>query len=249
MVQYKTEALVLHSRKYKEADGLLTLLTRHRGKVSAVARGIYKPNSKLRGGVQPFSLNAMMLNAGRSTLHSLSQSDCLEMFLPLRSDLDAMAAASYWAELLENFAMEEQEDPELFRLALSGFYGLAACPEPLMIHALEIRLMKLLGFAPSFRVCAGCGRPLEPAVQYSFAAGAGGLVCSHCRCEGQPVIQIGPPVISLWQGLENISLDKVNRIRPQPEMLSRLGKVSQAWILYQLGRPLKSWQVLKKMEV
>lgn len=249
MVQYKTEALVLHSRKYKEADGLLTLLTRQRGKVSAVAKGIYKPESKLRGGVQPFSLNEMLLNAGRSNLHSLNQSQCLEMFLPLRSDLDAMAAASCWAELLECFAVEEQEDQGMFQLALSGFYGLATNPKPLMLHALEIRLMKQLGYGPSLNVCAGCGAILKASPQISFAAGAGGLVCSQCRCEGLPVISISPAVVSLWQGLENIGLDKIDRIKVQPEVLNRLSKVSQEWIVYQLGRPLKSWQVLKKMEV
>ena len=106
MAQYKTEAIILRCRKYKEADGLVTLLTKERGKVSAVAKSIYKPGSKLRGGVQPFSINEIMLNEGRSSLHRLLQSQCLEMFLPLRQSYEAMAYAAYWAELLETFSLE-----------------------------------------------------------------------------------------------------------------------------------------------
>ena len=110
MVQYKTEAIVLRLRKYREADALVTLLTRERGKVACVAKGIYKPSSKLRGGVQPFSIDEMMLDEGRSSLHTLIQSDCMEMLLPLRQSFEGMTLAAYWAELLENFSQEEMAD-------------------------------------------------------------------------------------------------------------------------------------------
>ena len=95
MPQYKTEAVVLHCRKYREADGLLTLLTSQRGKVSAVARGVYKPGSKLRSGVQPFSVDEMLLNQGRSTLHTLLQSQSAEMFLPLHQNYKTITYTTY----------------------------------------------------------------------------------------------------------------------------------------------------------
>jgi hypothetical protein len=49
---YKAEAIVLRSMVYKEADRILTLFTREEGKVSAVARGVRKTTSRLRGAVQ-----------------------------------------------------------------------------------------------------------------------------------------------------------------------------------------------------
>lgn len=247
MVQYKTEALVLRSRKYKETDGILTLLTHDRGKVSAVAKGIYKPTSKLRGGVQPFSLNEMMLNVGRSNLQTLLQSDCLEMFLPLRQDLDAMTAASYWAELLDVFAMEEQQDDQLFQLALAGFYGLASQPSAMLMHALEIRLIKQLGYGPSLEVCSSCGGQVALNSKVKFSIEAGGLLCPSCMVEHGPVMTINPIIVSLWRSLENISISKLDRIKVQPDVLSRLDKTIKAWIGYHSGKQMKSWQVFKKM--
>ena len=58
---YKTETLVLRSVKYREADSLLTLLTKEKGKVKAIAKGVRKINSRLRGGVQLFTHNQMLL--------------------------------------------------------------------------------------------------------------------------------------------------------------------------------------------
>ncbi|MDD4753342.1 MAG: DNA repair protein RecO, partial [Desulfitobacteriaceae bacterium] len=48
---YSVEALILRARDYGEADKILTLYTREQGKVSAIAKGVRKPKSRLRGGV------------------------------------------------------------------------------------------------------------------------------------------------------------------------------------------------------
>jgi DNA repair protein RecO (recombination protein O) len=247
MVQYITEALVLRSRKYKEADAILTLLTKERGKINAVARSIYKPTSKLRAGVQPYSLNIMQLNAGRSSLQSVNQSECQNMFMPLRNDLSAMAQASYWAELLDCFAMEEQPDDELFQLAIMGFESIANNSSSLLIHALEIRLIRQLGLAPSLDACASCGRSMQEVILRHFSAAAGGMICEHCAGDGDHVVTIKPVAISLWKSLENIRIDKLDRIKVQPDVVQRLDKIIKEWIVYQSGRPMKSWQVFNKM--
>jgi len=46
---YRAEAIVLKTHDFGEADRILTLLTRHFGKVRVVAKGIRKPLARLAG--------------------------------------------------------------------------------------------------------------------------------------------------------------------------------------------------------
>ena len=248
MVQYKTEAIVLRLRKYREADALATLLTRERGKVTGVAKGVYKPSSTLRSGVQPYSINNMMLDAGRSTLHTLIQSESVEMLLPIRQNYEAMAFGAYWSELLENFSQEDLADDGLYQLAKAGFLGLALHAGPLMARALETRLIEQQGLKPDFVLCCHCGSPLGKEKAGWFSPGEGGFLCGSCSKEATGYIRISPAVPGLWQGLENLALDKLDRLSVTDKLLEELGKILRQWITYHTGWPMKTWPMINKME-
>lgn len=63
---YITEAIVLKNQDFIETDKIVTFFARREGKLRAVAKGIKKPNSSLRGAVQPFCFHACTLAAGAS---------------------------------------------------------------------------------------------------------------------------------------------------------------------------------------
>lgn len=63
---YTTPAVVLHRINLGENDKILTLFTRERGKLSAVAKGSRKPISKLAGATELFTHSRMQLAVGRS---------------------------------------------------------------------------------------------------------------------------------------------------------------------------------------
>ena len=248
MVQYKTEAIVLRLQKYREADALVTLLTRERGKITGVARGIYKPTSNLRGGVQPYSINVMMLDAGRSTLHTLIQSECLEMLLPLRHSYEAMALGAYWAELLENFGQEEMADESLYLLAKAGFLGLAVNAGALMGRVLEIRLISQQGLRPDFLFCCRCGNAMDREKAACFSPEEGGFLCGSCSTHTQGQLRVSPSVFGLWQGLENLGLDKLGRVSVSSYQLDELERVLRLWILRHTGKPMKTWSMINKLQ-
>ena len=249
MVQYTTEAIVLRLRKYREADALVTLFTKERGKVTGVAKGIYKPTSSLRGGVQPYSTNQMQLISGRSTLYTIAQSECLEMLLPLRQSIEAMTLGAYWAELLENFGQEEMADDGLYLLAKAGFLGLAIHASPVMACALEIRLIEQQGLRPDFASCCRCGVHLPDEKYRRFSSSEGGFLCEACGAYVQDVIRVNPAIPGIWQGLEKMALDKVDRVSITGYQLEETQKLLRQWIMRQTGKPMKTWQMMKKMEV
>jgi DNA repair protein RecO (recombination protein O) len=241
---YTTEALILRCRRYREADGLLVLLTRERGKVNAVAKGIFKPSSSLRGGVQTFTLSLMQLYAGKS-LHTVTQSQCQEAFLTLREQLDGMLTAACWAELLEALLPEEEADEELFALAVTGFYALAVKAAPLIRRGLEVRLMNALGYEPVLDGCVECQSRFPEDAPVFFSSVRGGLVCGRCRQSGDMLI--GGEAVALWRMLGKMDFGKVGRIKGRPFAIEQLGGVVEAWIAAQVGRPMRSWGVIKTM--
>jgi DNA repair protein RecO (recombination protein O) len=245
MVQYKTEAIVLRSRRYREADALVTLLTKEKGKVTGVAKSVYKPTSKLRGGVQPYSVNDMLLSEGRSSLHTLIQSDCVDILLPIRQSYDAMALGAYWAELLEVFGQEEMADDELYLLGKAGFLGIALNPCDLTRLVLEIRLISQQGLRPDFEHCCRCGKPLGTGPATRFSSADGGFLCRSCEPGTGERVGVNPGVRGLWRGLEGLSLDKVSRLRLDPGQADDLGQVLRRWLARHTGKPLKTWGLIK----
>ena len=63
---YRAEAIVLKTIDFGETDRILTLLTRHFGKVSVVAKGIRKPTSRLAGHAEPLTHATYQLARGRN---------------------------------------------------------------------------------------------------------------------------------------------------------------------------------------
>jgi len=239
---YKTKALVLRSRKYQETDCLLTLLTQKKGKISAIAKGVRKPNSRLRGGVQLFTHNEMLLNEGRN-LDIVTQSECLEAFSIVGTDLEAMAVACYWCELLDSFLPLEQNDEELYTLALAGFHFLALEHQELQVRALEIKLLTSLGYMPSLDKCVFCGQPVEMEKRVFFAVHLGGVLCSACDKEDAMIFSI--EALKAWQQIQRMELSKLNRLKVSKAGLRILDGVLEKFLIYQLDYPLKSRQVLK----
>src|SRR6266478_7361129 len=69
---YKTEAVVLRSIRFGEADRVLHLYTAERGRIGAVAKGIRKTKSRFGGRLEPLSHVELMLHRGSGELHTVT---------------------------------------------------------------------------------------------------------------------------------------------------------------------------------
>lgn len=246
MSVYSTEAVVLRSRKYLEADCLLTLLTKEKGKVAAIAKGVRKTSSKLRGGVQVFTHNDMLLYKGR-TLDTITQSQCLEAFSPLQEDLKAVTAASYWSELLDSLSPEGEGDPQLFQLALAGYHVLCLSANEVVLRGLEIKLLSYLGYKPYLDRCVSCSSLLAEGERITFSVKLGGVLCPHCASTaGQfRTLPFSPEAVQVWQQMLRMELSKLQRLRVSTQGLAILDRVMEGFLLEQLDYPLKSRPLLK----
>src|SRR6266566_5993225 len=102
---YKTEAVVLRSIRFGEADRVLHLYTHDRGRIGAVAKGVRKTKSRFGGRLEPLSHVALLLYEGRE-LDIVTQAEALDHFRVIREDLDRLARATTMLEAVDQVAQE-----------------------------------------------------------------------------------------------------------------------------------------------
>ncbi|HWR40598.1 MAG TPA: DNA repair protein RecO [Patescibacteria group bacterium] len=181
--QYDTEAILLISRDWGEADKLLTFFSREYGKISAVAYGVRRGKNPLRGYLQPFSWLDLSLGFRKNSnaLDTVQQCAVKQAFRPLREDLQKMAQASMLVEIVTELWPEREPEPLVFDLLIAAFALLDLRNPRIVAQAAAWQLLGLAGFSPVCDECVICGAPLLfPAY---FHAAAGGAVCTEC-CSG-----------------------------------------------------------------
>lgn len=82
-----TQGIVLRETNYKEADKILTVLTRDWGKRTVKARGCRRKNSKLTAASQLLVYSELTLSE-RGEFTTLTEADPLEQFWSVRQDLE-----------------------------------------------------------------------------------------------------------------------------------------------------------------
>jgi DNA repair protein RecO (recombination protein O) len=181
---YRDEAIVLRTQKLGEADRIVTLLTRERGRVRAVAKGVRRTTSRLGARVEPFMHVDVQLYEGRS-LDVVTQAETLGPYgSAIATDYARYTAGTAMLETAERLTETEGEPAlQLFLLLTGGLRTLAGGRHGpgLVLDAFILRALSVAGWAPSFTDCARCGA-VGP--HRAFAVAMGGSVCSQCRPAG-----------------------------------------------------------------
>ena len=118
----KTLEIVLRRSDFGEADRIINLLTPN-GKVSAMARGVRKPKSKLAGGIEFFALNEIVLIEGKSEMRTLSSARMREFFGEILKDFERTEFA-YQAIKTVSWLCEQIESDDFFEILLTVFRSL-----------------------------------------------------------------------------------------------------------------------------
>ena len=249
---YNTEALILKARDWGEADQLVTLFSRDRGKLVAAAKGIRKPQSRLRGGAQVLSHSELMLHTGRS-MDRITGSQSIHGF-NLGDSLDKLTCGMYWADLLDRILPEREANLPIYELALKGMAGLEAADSnrfPLEAFSLffEWNLINLMGYQPCLDCCVLCREPqeLEREREFAFSAAEGGLVCRSCSREANRRIRLTAPTLAILRRWSAISFNHFNRIAVSPTSRQEINTVVESVLRYHLERDLPSRGFLNRL--
>ncbi len=237
---FRVEGVVLRHSDWGETDRLLTLYTRERGKVRAIAKGARKIRSRKAGHLEPFTRVTLQLARGHD-LPIVTQADTLDAYLPIHENLVMTSQAAYIVELLDRFTYEDDtENYGIFQLLTEVLSRLEKEPDPwLAIRYYEVRLLDLLGYRPHWFECANCGREIKAEDQY-FSAARGGVLCPACG-RGQPdVWPLSVEALKYLRHFQRSTYSEAQRARPAPEVRTEVESLLQRYVTYLLERALNS---------
>jgi len=245
---FRLEAVVLRHADWGEADRLLTLYTRERGKVRAIAKGARKIRSRKAGHLEPFTRVTIQLAKGRDLL-IVTQAETVEAYLPLREDLVKTATASYIVELLDRFTYEdESENHALFRLLAETLGRIATGPDPwLAVRFYEMRLLDGLGFRPQLFECANCGNAIQ-AVDQFFSPAQGGVLCPRCGAGLPGAWAVSMEVLKYLRHFQRSSYNETRRAHPEPQVRKEIETLVQGYLTYLLERGLNTPEFMRKIQ-
>jgi DNA repair protein RecO (recombination protein O) len=250
MKAYRVHALVIRSRAFMEADRLVTLFSRERGKIQAVARGARRPRNRFSGSTGVFTFGIFHLFGGKN-LENLSSVEVLEPFGDLREDLDKIAYASYFAELVDKSLEDGQVQEDMFTLLLQAFHVLDAGMDPRRTaRAFEIRLLMLQGLQPELNRCVHCGVVLDRAGgRVNLSAAQGGVLCAECRQPEDQCIQVSRGSVEMLKRLAATELSKLSMLRCNVEMEHDLERMLRAFLSHYIDRPIPTRAFLETVQM
>ena len=244
---YRVEAVVLRHSDWGEADRLLGLFTREKGKLRVIAKGARKIRSRKAGHLEPFTRVALML-AKAHDMPIVTQAETVEAYQPLREDLMKTGYASYVIELLDRFTYEEGENQTLYDLLVDTLARLANEPSAwLPVRYYEVQLLDLLGFRPELVHCTNCHEEIQAQDQY-FSAESGGVLCPKCG-PGQPGARpVSMEALKYFRHFQRSAYPQASRAHPSPEVEAELEALLQYYLTYLLERGLNSPNFLREMQ-
>jgi DNA repair protein RecO (recombination protein O) len=224
---YKTEAIVLKHINLKEADRILTLYTPNMGKLSAVAKGVRRPKSRMGGHLEMLTHCSLLLTRGRS-MDTINQSETISSFRQLREDL------------VSQFTVEHVENYAAYSLLLDTLRRLCETRNgELVLRFFEINLLTHLGYKPELYQCIACKRDLEPTANY-FSASGGGVLCPACRSKEPLSRPLSLNALKMMRLCQQDDYNKLNRVKVNQELSTELEGIMRQYIRYLLEREVKS---------
>jgi DNA repair protein RecO (recombination protein O) len=183
----KTEAVVLRSMRYGEADRILHVYTPHRGRVSAIAKGVRRARSRFGGRLEPFFRLQLELHEGRGELLTVTGAQTVNGHSSLRGDAHALDAAARACDAVGRLFETSEPHPGVFNLLCRKLSLLDEDPASASragALAFRLKLLVAAGLAPHLGACACCG---EREHLVGFSGAAGGVVCSACEAGAFPL--------------------------------------------------------------
>jgi len=234
----KTPAITLKSRKWGEADRIVTFYTTHLGKIRAVARGARRLKSRMGAALEPLTLCELNLfEKSGDALYRVSQVDLIEPFVRFREDLTMMAAAARMANVVGAVTPDGDPDPPLFATLEHGLRSLVTSDDPRLTALLfQIRLLGLTGFRPQTEHCAGCGKARviqEP----QFSPVSGGLVCGTCAARQRvPCLPLSRGSLAFLQQALRLAPTMVTRLKAAGQVRSEVEDAIERYVTVVAGK-------------
>ena len=235
----KANALVLRTTDWSESSRIATLWTREFGKLRVLAKGGRRLKSNFDNALDLLTLcGIVFLRKSSGGLDLLTEAQVVQRFPRLRTDLAALYAAYYVAELLGDGTQDYDPHPLLFDEALDTLRTLGGADEPAAatgarVARFEMVLLRELGYSPVLDHCGGCGGTLQEN-ELAFSCAANGVLCRRCRGGQGDSRPLSPRT---WLTLQDLAAPgDAWRRSWSPETRAEVRHLLGQYVTYLLGR-------------
>jgi DNA repair protein RecO (recombination protein O) len=250
MPVYAAESLVLRTYRYGEADRIVVFLTEDRGKKRGVAKNASASRRRFGGALEP-------LTTGRATYVEREHRDLvrLDRIEPRESPLSrvdglesgeaarVLGHASYFAELIDEWAPDDAVNERLFRLGAAVARALGRGPSvDGLARYFEYWLLRLEGVYPAIDHCPACGGSLRGGAGLAVADRS--YVCRRCA-GGAP--QLSAEAMAFLGSIGGRTPGDVAETPVAGPALRELEHVHHRLIAMHLDKSLRSARVVKEL--
>src|SRR5215471_2878869 len=173
----QSEALILRTYPFHEADLLVTLFTRAEGKIRGVAKAAKRSKRRFGGALELLThVVAHWEEKEKQELSRLDSCDIIASPLAAQLNYPRAVALSYVAEVIDQLLPDREPSDDIFRLTLSVIRHLQADCIWMPLTYFDLWVIRLIGLLPDLTQCATCGISLNGSRAY-FHPLADGLLC------------------------------------------------------------------------
>ena len=145
---FKSQAIVIASKPYSEADKIITLFTKDYGKITTLAKGVKRLKSKKRASLENFSYINFSASQTKG-MPILTETEVVNTFSSWKNDIKKVSVAYYLSEVIQKTTQEEEPHRELFILMLFTLKSLENSSNLREVrYSFSKKLLENLGFWP-----------------------------------------------------------------------------------------------------
>jgi len=246
----RTEAIVLKSSIYGEADLIVTYLTRDYGLLKAFAKSPRKLKSRFGSSLEPLTYSKISyIGKEDANLPRLTQSDIIMSFHQLRDDYACFVRLAEILEMMVHFLPEREPNGNMFILLLRMLSKLQPGDRnDLYFLFCKIRFLDIAGYLPRLDVCGRCGNRVSGRTASRFYLSQGSLICDSCKGDGAEAITLSPGALKFYGSILQWCFANIDRVKAPVPLISEIAHLIDAHIGYILARPLKAAEFAEKSQ-
>lgn len=241
----RTSAIILNHQDFGESDKIVTFFSSTFGKIKGIAKGAKNSRKRFANQLELFSLvRAIFLEKSSSSLSRIEECDVLESFGSIRTSPLKYAYSAYFSELVDAAVKECDPHIELFYLLVWAFRNIdQGSPLGRLSLLFQVRLLGIIGYAPTLTACTGCQLWKEGNIYYSFNHEKGGILCPECSPRFTSS-RLSPGILKILSLAQKMPLPKLSRLQFGSQSLSEAEQVLEAFTQSVIGREIKSLRFL-----
>ncbi len=244
----KTAGLITKTTKYGESSLIVTIITKDLGKISAIASNVRTSKSRMLSGLQLFVYSEFVIykGKGKKGLYNINEITVAEAFSDIRTSLEKLAYASYFAEIANCVSTENSPDVDILRLLLNSLFVLDRDLQPYekIKTVFEWRLAHICGYSPLIEHCGKCSSPNELC---GISLYDGTALCKNCLADSPSSVTLSEPMLKIIEYISNADDKKLFSFDAKESVINYLSRVSELYIKTQLEHDFSTLSYLKNV--